>query len=149
MGRYDEFDQGYQDADTDEGFREVPEGAYQVYVDTAEIKEPKDPNKPPRLSLWCKILSGEYNGAMVFPSAPFSHMGMVKGIIAKCGVDVPPNMDALEDMIQRGDLLNRVLDVSVKRNGEYLNARVEGFVRMLNEGGAEEPPPHGDDETPF
>jgi hypothetical protein len=150
MGRYDEFDQGYQGAEAEEGFRDVPEGTYQVYVDTAEIKEPRDPSKPPRLSLWCKILSGEYNGAMVFPGAPFSHMNMVKSIIAKCGVDIPPNMDAFEDMIDRGDLLDRVLDVEVTKNGQYTNARVKKFVRMLNEDSGDGPPVDiNGDEIPF
>jgi hypothetical protein len=149
MGRYDEFDQGYREAEAEDGFRDVPEGTYQVFVDTAEIKEPRDPNKPPRLSLWCKILSGEYNGAMVFPGAPFSHMNMVKSIIAKCGVDVPPNMAAFEDMIDRGDLLDRVLDVEVSKNGQYTNARVKKFVRMLRQPGSDDgPPPHTDDDMP-
>lgn len=149
MGYYEEYDDAWRNAEAVDGYRDVEPGTYQVYVERAEIKEPKNPDKPHRLALWCKILRGEFEGSMVFPGAPFSHMNMVKSIIARCGVDMPQNMDEFEDMIERGDLLDRVLEVKVQRNGEYLNAYVQRFIRMLNEGPGEEPPPHTDEEIPF
>jgi hypothetical protein len=149
MTYWDEYEQAYNDAEPDDGFRDVPPGTYQVYVDRAEIKEPKDPAKPHRLSLWCKVLRGEFEGAMVFPGAPFSHMNMVKGIVARCGVDIPDSVAELVAMIDDGVLLDRVLEVKVQRNGEYLNAYVQRFIRMLSEDSGEEPPPIDDDEIPF
>ena len=45
-------------------FKEVPHGTYEVKVDKMELKESKT-NKP-MLSIWFKILEGEYKNSLIF-----------------------------------------------------------------------------------
>lgn len=45
-------------------FKEVPHGEYEVKVDKMELKESK--NGKPMLSIWFKILNGEYKNSLIF-----------------------------------------------------------------------------------
>ena len=45
-------------------FREVPHGEYEVKVDRLELKESKKGS--PMLSIWFKILEGEFKGSLIF-----------------------------------------------------------------------------------
>lgn len=45
-------------------YKEVPTGTYEVKIEKMEIKESKKGD--PMLSVWFKILNGEYEGSMIF-----------------------------------------------------------------------------------
>ena len=45
-------------------FKEVPHGQYEVKVDKMELKESK--TGKPMLSIWFKILNGEYKNSLIF-----------------------------------------------------------------------------------
>lgn len=45
-------------------FKEVPHGQYEVKVDKMELKESK--SGKPMLSIWFKILNGEYKNSLIF-----------------------------------------------------------------------------------
>lgn len=45
-------------------FKEVPHGEYEVKVEKLELKESKKGD--PMLSIWFKILAGEYKGGLIF-----------------------------------------------------------------------------------
>lgn len=45
-------------------FKEVPHGQYEVRVDKMELKESK--TGKPMLSIWFKILNGEYKNSLIF-----------------------------------------------------------------------------------
>ncbi|MEY8001187.1 DUF669 domain-containing protein [Clostridium sp. Mt-5] len=45
-------------------FKEVPHGQYEVKVDKMELKESK--KGKPMLSIWFKILNGEYENSLIF-----------------------------------------------------------------------------------
>jgi hypothetical protein len=45
-------------------FKEVPHGQYEVKVDKMELKESK--TGKPMLSIWFKILNGEYENSLIF-----------------------------------------------------------------------------------
>lgn len=45
-------------------FKEVPHGLYEVKVDKMELKESK--KGKPMLSIWFKILNGEYENSLIF-----------------------------------------------------------------------------------
>ena len=45
-------------------FKEVPHGKYEVKVDKLELKKSKKGD--PMLSIWFKILNGEYKGSLIF-----------------------------------------------------------------------------------
>lgn len=45
-------------------FREVPDGKYEVKIEKMELKESKSGR--PMLSVWMKILGGEYTGQLIF-----------------------------------------------------------------------------------
>jgi hypothetical protein len=45
-------------------FKEIPLGTYEVAVTKIEIKESKKGS--PMLSVWMKIINGEYNGSIIF-----------------------------------------------------------------------------------
>ncbi|APC83142.1 DUF669 domain-containing protein [Clostridium botulinum] len=45
-------------------FKEVPHGEYEVKVDKLELKESRKGD--PMLSIWFKILTGEYKGSLIF-----------------------------------------------------------------------------------
>lgn len=45
-------------------FKEVPHGTYEVRVDKLELKKSKKGD--PMLSIWFKIINGEYKGSLIF-----------------------------------------------------------------------------------
>lgn len=45
-------------------FKEVPEGKYEVKIDKMELKQSKTGR--PMLTVWMKILEGEYKGQLIF-----------------------------------------------------------------------------------
>lgn len=45
-------------------FREVPDGKYEVKIEKMELKESKSGR--PMLTVWMKILEGEYKGQLIF-----------------------------------------------------------------------------------
>lgn len=51
-------------AENGSDFKEVPYGTYEVSIDKMELKESKT-NKP-MLSIWFKILDGEYKNSLIF-----------------------------------------------------------------------------------
>lgn len=53
-----------QEAEENGDYREVPKGNYEVKIEKMELKESKKGD--PMLSVWFKILSGEYEGSMLF-----------------------------------------------------------------------------------
>ncbi|MCR1933553.1 DUF669 domain-containing protein [Clostridium tepidum] len=51
-------------ANNNSDFKEVPHGTYEVEVNKLELRESKKGD--PMLSIWFKILSGEYKGSLIF-----------------------------------------------------------------------------------
>lgn len=51
-------------ANNNSDFKEVPHGDYEVEVNKLELKESKKGD--PMLSIWFKILTGEYKGSLIF-----------------------------------------------------------------------------------
>lgn len=51
-------------AENGSNFKEVPHGTYEVKVDKMELKESK--SGKPMLSIWFKILDGEYKDSLIF-----------------------------------------------------------------------------------
>ncbi|MBE1302904.1 DUF669 domain-containing protein [Clostridium botulinum] len=51
-------------ANNNSDFKEVPHGEYEVEVNKLELRESKKGD--PMLSIWFKILTGEYKGSLIF-----------------------------------------------------------------------------------
>ncbi|WP_050607243.1 DUF669 domain-containing protein [Clostridium niameyense] len=51
-------------ANNNNDFKEVPHGEYEVEVNKLELRESKKGD--PMLSIWFKILTGEYKGSLIF-----------------------------------------------------------------------------------
>ncbi|WP_282804256.1 DUF669 domain-containing protein [Clostridium tetani] len=51
-------------ANNNSDFKEVPHGEYEVEVNKLELRESKKGD--PMLSIWFKILNGEYKGSLIF-----------------------------------------------------------------------------------
>ncbi len=51
-------------AENKQNFKEVPDGKYEVKIEKMELKESKSGR--PMVSIWMKILSGEYKGQLIF-----------------------------------------------------------------------------------
>ncbi|MBE6089860.1 MAG: DUF669 domain-containing protein [Clostridium beijerinckii] len=51
-------------ADNGGDFKEIPHGKYEVEVNKMELKKSK--NDKPMLSIWFKILAGEFKGSLIF-----------------------------------------------------------------------------------
>ena len=79
MGKWDKFNKmvdlddlrkGIEEAKENGGnFREVPTGTYEVKVDKMEIVETGENSKNPGMpmvSIWFKILAGEFKGSLIF-----------------------------------------------------------------------------------
>ena len=153
MEEYDEF---FDKAEVPEdGFRDVPTGTYQAYVDRAVFDHP-DWSDYPRLQLTCKIVAGEYSGCAVFPNANVNpkYIHFLKSMLIKLGLDPPPRPSEISGYLK--EMLNRVLEVYVapkKEDSKYANCYVNRFIRMMdnpsNTGSGDEPPPHDDEEMPF
>ncbi len=147
----EQYDGHFNDAEaSDTNFRDVPVGTYQTYVEKAFIDPPNQHNDHPRLKLWCKILNGEYGGAMLFPDGNFDpeYIHHLKGMTIKMGFEFTSAGEIADSL---NDMLDRVLEVAVvkrKKDPTKKNHYVNRFVRMLKDAG-EEPPAHGDDELPF
>jgi hypothetical protein len=148
----EEFDKSFDDAEEPEdGFREVPEGTYQAYVDRAVFDQP-DWADYRRLQLTCKIISGPYEGATVFPSANVNpdYIKYLKAMLIKMGMDPVPRPSEILGRLP--DMLNRILEVYVakkKEGSKYANCYVNRFVKMLGDRTSDdEPPPHSDADDP-
>lgn len=151
--QYEDLDGHFDAAEApDTSFREVPTGTYQVYVERAVFDQPEWSDWP-RLSLTCKIISGEYEGSAVFPGSDTNpeYIKYLKATLIKMGFDPPPSPSQLPYATK--DMLDRVLEVYVapkKEGSKYANCYVNRFIRMLDEkpSGSNSPPPHTDADDP-
>ena len=79
MGKWDKFNKtvdlddlrkGIEEAKENGGnFREVPTGTYEVKIDKMELVETGENSKNPGMpmvSIWFKILAGEFKGSLIF-----------------------------------------------------------------------------------
>jgi len=148
---YEDLDESFTNApDPEDGFRTVPPGTYQVYVDRATFDCPDWDPEYPQLKLTCKVVSGDFAGCAVFPSAGCNpeYIQYLKAILVKMGMDPVPKPSEIEGRLE--DMLNRVLEVAVvanKKKPEYPKVYVNRFIRMMDEG--ESSQTNDDDEIPF
>jgi hypothetical protein len=145
-----DYDDDFRDAPEPENvFRDVPVGTYQAYVERATIEPPNQWSDHPRLKLVCKILSGEYQGAALFPDGSFDpeYIQYLKALTVKMGFDFKSAGEIADSL----DLmLDRVLEIAVvkrKSDPTKTNHYVNRFIRMLNDP-SDEPPPHTDEDDP-
>jgi hypothetical protein len=128
-----QYDEDFDNAETPEsGFREVPSGTYQAYVDRAVFDTPQWSHYPV-LQLTCKITSGEYAGCAVFPSASCDpeYIHYLKGMLVKLGFEQPPRPSEIRGKLR--EMLDRVIEIYVapkKEGKKYANCYVNRFVGM-------------------
>lgn len=151
----DEFDDSFDNAEAKDGFRDIPTGTYQVYVDRATFEVPSyEQEGYPSLQLTCKINEGKYSGSCVFPkesvNPDFIHH--LKSMLVKMGYAAPPKPSQIG--AELSGMLNRVLVVFVTKKNDkgFSNCYVNSFVKMLGDGASsanlDEPPPHDDSHDP-
>ena len=75
-------------------FKEVPHGDYEVSVQQMELKASKKGD--PMVSIWFKILDGEFKGSLIFFNQVITqgfqvHIvnEMLRAMVEECGSDVP------------------------------------------------------------
>ena len=60
-------------------YKEVPHGKYEISIEKMELKATKTTNKP-MVSIWMKIVSGEYEGSMIFMNQVIDITGEHRGM---------------------------------------------------------------------
>lgn len=148
----DEFDDSFDKAEAEDGFRDVPTGTYQVYVDRATFEVPTyEQEGYPSLQLTCKIIKGDYSGSCLFPKAGVNpdYIHHLKSMLVKMGYETPPKPSQISGELT--GMLNRILEVFVTKKNDkgFSNCYVNSFVGMLGDGvNLDEPPPHDDSHDP-
>ena len=144
----DEFDDNFDNAKAEDGFKDVPSGTYQAYVDRAIFDVPKyEQEGYPALQLTCKIIGGDFAGCAVFPKAGVNpdYIHHLKTMLVKMGYKVPPKPSQIGAELE--GMLNRILEVFVTKPNDkgYKNCYVNSYVAMRD---PDEPPPHDDADDP-
>ncbi len=144
----EQYDNDFDNAEAEEGFRDVPEGTYQAYIDTVEFNTPTWANYP-LLQLNCKIIGGDFDGLTVKPKAGCDpdYIHYLKSMLVKMGYEVPPKPSQIRGELE--GMLNRVLEVYVakkKPDSKFANCYVNSYIRSLDPD--EQPPPPSDLDDP-
>jgi hypothetical protein len=144
------YDDDYEQAPEDTGptLGPVPPGTYQVTVDKAEIKD-NEYDGHPKLILQCRIISDKETGRMLFLDGSFNNNAVIplngkkvapivflKSMIARLDLNPPPKK-ASEIAMRLDEVLDRVLELRVKknpRNPDYPKVYLNRFVCMFEPG---------------
>lgn len=104
-----------EDAGNNE-FKEVPHGAYEVNINKLELGESKKGD--PMVKIWFKIVSGEYEGSLLFMNQVITRgfqVHIVNELLRSLGTDIDICFDSYS---QYGELLETIFN-EIEDNFEY------------------------------
>lgn len=125
MGYFDGFDQAYIDAmnqeyanaKVPESYGSLPDGNYQAYVDKFLLKDSK--KVPGEFGLYIElvVVDGEYAGRRVtkYTAISVDRMEHLKRDLNVLGFQDDGDLTNLDDDNRRMDMLDRVVDITIKR----------------------------------
>lgn len=124
MADLTQFDQAYDDAETQDGgdFEQLPDGTYQVFVDEACVKETKQ-TQMPMLAWKLKVMSGPCEGRFLFKNSVITDktISFIKTDLSLCGM----RLDKFSDLPGHLHLLiNMQLEVKAVTK-KYINKKNE------------------------
>lgn len=135
------FDDDFESAEVREPFEDLPDGKYQVNVETVNIDShaPKDGGAVVPTVKWkFKVLTGDHAGRLIFKTNYLrdkTAVGFLKNDLVTCGLKID-KLSHLRDNLER--LLDLKLAVQVKRtksktsDAEYVNVYIN---KLLDIGG--------------
>ncbi len=128
------FDAEYEktQAPEDGDFTPVPDGTYQVKIQTVEVKDTKTPPPRPMLAIEFEILAGPYKGRRLFKNAMIASgdsLQYLKKDLATLGWT--GKISELDDIGKRAVLLDRRFEVRNKSRGKDEQGR-ENFNIYIN-----------------
>lgn len=97
-------------------FKEVPHGAYEVAINKLELTESK--NGDPMVRIWFKIVSGEYKGSLIFMNQVIRkgfQIHIVDELLRSLGTDIDIHFDSYT---QYNELLEIIFN-EIEDNFEY------------------------------
>jgi hypothetical protein len=122
----DEMNEEYQNATVEKkSFDPLPDGNYQVIVDTVKLKKTQKTDKP--MLVWeFKIVSGDNKGRKIFkndvldPNSEYINdkLKYLKGDLSVCDVELKELGD-LENSLHK--LLDKYLEITLKTKGDNQN----------------------------
>jgi hypothetical protein len=141
--RLAQFDQEWEQAEveTDKEYDALPDGKYQVVVDEVEIVESKAGNL--QLKWQFGVFNGSHKGRKIWKYNGLEkteHIEWLKKDIYTAGVEVRKLSDLPGQLNQ---LLDRVLEVTLKTKGDFTNV----YINKLVDAAGDDIP--GDDDFPF
>jgi hypothetical protein len=110
-------------------FDPLPDGKYQVKVDSVAIEESKTSGRL-QLKWVLKVIAGAFTGRLIWRYNGFDsteNLTYLKKDLTTCGVTVT-RLSELEDNLQF--LLDTVLEVQLKTKGEYQNCYINKEIQM-------------------
>lgn len=124
MSILSDFDEWYEDAEIheNEGFKPLPDGTYQVFVDEVCIKETQKERKP-MISWKFKVTSGAYQGRILFKNSIVNEntISYIKTDLSVCDLKLNKFSD-LDSRLE--ELLDINLEVKVS-NKKYVDKKGE------------------------
>jgi hypothetical protein len=107
----------------------LPDGKYQVKVDSVAIEESKTSHRL-QLKWVLKVIAGAFQGRLIWRYNGFDsteNLTYLKKDLTTCGVTVT-KLSELEENLQF--LLDTVLEVQLKTKGEYQNCYINKEIQM-------------------
>ena len=121
---------GFANTEVPETNGAVPDGRYTAFVEHVELNRTKNDKR--RLSWRLKIIGPSHVGRCVFNSHILEtpqNLKWLKKDLMLCGIE----LNAWSEMPQRlQDLLDIVLEVQVKTNGDFLNTYFRNRVQLAD-----------------
>ena len=129
-----EFDDDFKAAEPAD-FDEVPDGKYQVRVESVKLAESSNGN--PMIKWDLVVISGQYEGRHVFKNSVITRESLpfVKGDLKVLGVE-PAKLSDLPVYFET--LLDQKLNITKRTKGEYTNVYFNSLIEMPqapNQGG--------------
>jgi hypothetical protein len=124
---------GIQVEDKQKTFDPLPDGKYQVKVDSVAIEESKTSGRL-QLKWVLKVIAGAFTGRLIWRYNGFDsteNLTFLKKDLTTCGVTVT-RLSELEDNLQF--LLDTVLEVQLKTKGEYQNCYINKEIQVPDDG---------------
>jgi hypothetical protein len=124
---------GIQVEDKQKTYDPLPDGKYQVKVDSVAIEESKTSGRL-QLKWVLKVIAGAFTGRLIWRYNGFDsteNLTFLKKDLTTCGVTVT-RLSELEDNLQF--LLDTVLEVQLKTKGEYQNCYINKEIQVPDDG---------------
>jgi hypothetical protein len=126
MSDLSDYNEAYDNAETNNKYDTVPEGTYQVFVDEVEIKKTKE-KRIPMMAWKFKIMSGSSEGRTLFKNSVIQDntIGFIKTDLSICKMELAKFSDILGRL---HELLNIKLEVKIVNKGDNQNVYIQRLI---------------------